>query len=73
MVIQVLESLLVYMINPTVAEVQVLQVSQSCRQNTRFILTAYSIKERETSTCLGTDRLPAELFDCGISPHAAGY
>ena len=47
MVIQVLESLLVYMINPTVAEVQVLQVSQSCRQNTRFILTAYSIRERD--------------------------
>ena len=71
--IQVLESLLVYMLNPTVAKVQVLQVGQSCRQNTRFTYLLIISSERETSTCLGTDRLPADLFDCGISPHAAGY
>ena len=47
MVIQVLESLLVYMLNPTVAKVQVLQVGQSCRQNTRFTYLLIIASERE--------------------------
>ena len=45
--IQVLESLLVYMLNPTVAKVQVLQVGQSCRQNTRFTYLLIISSERE--------------------------
>ena len=47
MVIQVLESLLVYMLNPTVTQVQVLQVGQSCRQNTRFTYLLIIASERK--------------------------